>query len=765
MSLPVELTLSLLPRDIQHVANQPAYTKIGTVRDVVPMDGQPAYAIVDFDDETGVETKLMSGNGTPTTPGQLVRAVREGGVIDASWQIVEVLNGPRISFGEPIAAILPVPTIPSAANGGIYSKSSTATDSNKNAVSDPNAPVKARVYLFPRTIVPGFYSVYQARAHGIRTQTRELGQTDWADASADIPIVPASILRGTLNANILASATSIAITIPSDRIAEVPTGHPVYWRIGAEIIRARAVNDGGGVFTLTVVNHDGASDASLGDGFNASTSGRGVESTTAEAHDEDDYITLLSCAIVPADLRPETDYELRIAFVNASGQPGPWSNVVGFTSWEQPVPPAAPDNLTVVQLSHVINATWDRVLEDANGEPMSDVRRYIVVRAVAALTVTFSLAQVLSAGATLIGDDVNATAVPVPATKGNGNYIGVAAVSSNGLLSDWSWQDDDFAPPYPDPSEVTFMSIPRGVLVNVPTNADSRNSQTGATVATPSQLDEGFKEFWLWQASDSSGSSATVKHVFTTSQTTLEMTSGLTGWFKVTAADGAGNSNGPATYPSNTPKAGESNPNTANWSSGWQFCASLYAEGSLPPNGNFQDPNNANTDARGWSRLVHPGWVTAGGLVTPVGYYETTGGLEGNRVYRINADHGETNIPAVYLISDVIVVIPAHDTGVSGELWVRHNRGVDVDMGAAIWLTAYASDDGSGASLGDISVGGTGIITTGTWTRITLSASSVRGTYATARSVKFFIAVNDRAGAMSNPAYDIWIDAGKMTFN
>lgn len=745
MPLPIEHSLAKLPQQVRAAATNGVFTKIGVVKNVIAQDGQPSMAIVDFDDETGVETKLQNGQGTPTHPGMTVRVERKGGVIDPTWQIVDVLSGPRISFGEPIAALMAKPVIPGASFGGVYTESNTATADNPNAIADPGAPVKAKVYLYVRSIVPGSYSAYQQRAKAVRVQARELGDTEWPEQANDWPLSPNSLLYGYMSGAIGAASTSLTLVVATDRINDMLVDQPAYWQIESEILLAIATNNGGGSFTLSVVAHNGIDDATLGQGFVASASGRGLEGTTAASHAHNSVLTLLSANVAPGNLKPATDYELRVAFVNASGQAGPWSDIVGVTTWEQPIPPAAPVFVAspndVQHLSAVIQAQWSPVITDANGDFRSDVRRYIAVRHTAALAVGLSLASVLSAGATQVAD-TPATVISVPATKGVGNFIGVAAVGSEGLLSEWDWASDTLAPPYPDPADVTFISIPRAVLVNIPPTADSRDAQTGATIATPSQEDPGFYEFVLWKAATSTGAGATIVARFTSLSHVAYLSGGLTGWYKVAAADRTGNANSATA------------PNNAGWTSGWKFCASLFAEDSIPENGNFQDPNETETDARGWTRSIV-------GSVS-VAQYQNTGGIEGNRSYfsTITAP-GLGNYMKLSTTSGK--VFPAHATNVLLTLWAKPSV-FDTNFVITGAIDLYSDDDAT-VYLGTINlVSGATPLLANTWGKISNSAGSpISASYSTARSAKIHVFIQNTNGALATP-YNISIDAVKLVF-
>lgn len=694
MSLPIEFTLAQIPKHVRNAVVNGAYTKVGVVRSVIAQDGLPSMAIVDFDDETGVETKLMNGAGTPTHPGMTVRVERQGGVIDPTWKIVDVLSGPRISFGEPVVALMAKPVVPGASSGGVYTESQTATADNPNAIADPGAAVKARVYLYPRSVVLGSYSAYQQRAKAIRVQGRELGDTEWPDQFSDWPINPNALLYGYTSGAISASATSITFVTSVDRVNEMLVDQPAYWQIESEIVLAIATPTvTPGQYTLTVVAHNGTDDATLGQGFVASASGRGLEGTTAASHAHNSVVTLLSASVAPGDLRPGTDYELRLAFVNASNQAGPWSDIVGVTTWEQPVPPAAPASLTVAHLSSVIQAQWNPVVTDANGDFRSDVKRYLAVRHTAALAVGLSLAQVLSAGATQVAD-TPATVISVPATKGNGNFIGVAAVGSEGLVSDWSWEKDDLAPPYPDPAGVTIESIPGGIAVYVDPAAGSYLAQSPNTYSsTPSKDDPGFYEYVILRSNESDGGEdegeVAEKGSFIGGSGFIPLqATDQTGWFKVVTRDRSGN------------RSNTQSPNNAGYSTGWKYANSLWPQDTYPQNGNLQLSNDSQTKPKFWDWTVH-----SPTRITPT--YQLDGGIIGNRVIRLEVPYnpafgGATNAMELYSTAP-------HPTNINKQMAVRFwARQSAINPNGYIDFMVYAdyySDDAGTSYLGESLLG------------------------------------------------------------
>lgn len=725
MSLPVEHSLPQLPIHVRNAVVNGAYTKIGVVRSVIAQDGLPGMAIVDFDDETGVETKLMSGTGTPTHPGMTVRVERQGGVIDPTWKIVDVLSGPRISFGEPIAALMAKPVIPGASFGGVYTESQTATTDNPNAVADPGAPPKARLYLYPRSIVPSSYSAYQQRAKAIRVQGRELGDTEWPEQYTDWPLNPANTLWSVLAGSVTSSSTTITLTVPLDRVNELLVDQPAYWQIEAEVLLAIATNNGGGSVTLTVVAHNGVDDASLGQGFVTSALGRGVDGTDAASHTAGVTVILLSAMVAPDNLRPGTDYEVRVAFVNASNQAGPWSDIVGVTTWEQPVPPAAPASLVVAHLSSAFQAQWDPVVTDANGDYRSDVKRYLAVRHTAALAVGLSLAQVLSAGATQVAD-TPATVISVPATKGNGNFIGVAAVGSEGLISEWDWGSDTTPPPSPDPANVTFTSVPNGVLVNI-------------DPADTADEDPGFKEFLLWKASDSAGSSATAELSFKTLSTVYSILGSETGWYKVTSTDWAGNYGLPG-------------------STGWKFCKSEYPDnGIVPYNGDFQLPNTDQSLPIHWT-------ITNTNPSTFPGSYVLVDGLRGDRAIKAQKVAGASTSESITLLHTIPRPWnPYADITVS--FWLRAltpGGSLTVSTGVPLFVNENGSGSGypssSGLGVGFHSIAGVPT----SWTRYT---ATLTPGYVSNITAKYYqVRLTFTPNSVQGSTYEYLIDDVQIAF-
>lgn len=738
-------------RNLQNAAKVPKTQGIAVVTQVTTNDqGMPVSAIATIGRETNVSVSLANGIGTITHPGETWLADLEGGAT-GRWRLVECINSRFLRIADQTDYELPTPQIPGVTSGGLYTESAQAGAGAPDASPDP-VNADAVLYLYYWQTLPGSYSVHTQPVKQVLYQLRESQFEEW-DRTQVADLYPNKKVELTLSGSVTAAGTALPVTVDSGNSGYLLEGQPAYWRVENEVILG--VYSAG---TIAVQSYTGPGSAVRGQGFTVGTGGRGQLGGTAAAHASGAVVELLSGQLAIPGLRPGVDYEVQVAFANQANRPGPWSSVQSFTSWSQDIAPSAPSDLTVEQLANVINATWTRVNTDLDANARGDIKRYVVARHTAALAATATFAAVAALATIIAGTayPIANTSAQVPSTQGYGNYIGIAAVSDNGLLGEWSWADDDLAPPYPDPADVTFTSIPRGVLVNVPAGSDSRNAQTGGTISYTANLDPGFSEFWLWKADDSAGTAATVVMTFTAQSAPWSRSSGLTGWFKVTAADGAGNSNGPATYPSNTPKAGETNPNTANWSTGWKFCASLYAEESLPPNGNFQDPNDTNTDARDWGWV--PTQVGTGTIPSITVAYDNNGGLEGNYAYKATITEGPTGSLGPTLRNQAYSPLPAHSTSVTGSLWIKSSTAMSVTLDVSLQFT-----NNSGTPLSPIVMSsGSLALAANTWTKISIAGgptypSAPTGTFMTVHYTVLPVAPASRS-------YTWYLDATELVF-
>lgn len=735
-----------LIRNIQAAAAPTKTERPAVITQVIKNEqGLAVSAVATVGDETNVKVRLAQGIGTITHVGETWWASLEGGAT-GTWKLTECINSRFLRIADQTDYELPTPQIPDVEHGGLYTESAQAGVGAPDNNPDPTN-ADAVLYLYYLQTAPGSYAVHTQPVKQVLYQLRESQFEEW-DRTQVADLYPNKKVELTLAGSVTAAGTAFPVTVDSGNSGYLLEGQPAYWRVENEVILG--VYSAG---TIAVQSYTGPGSAVRGQGFTVGTGGRGQLGGTAAAHASGAVVELLSGQLAIPGLRPGVDYEVQIAFANQANRPGPWSSVQSFTSWSQDIAPSAPSDLTVEQFANVINATWTRVNTDLDGNARGDIKRYAVARHTAALAATATFAAVAALATIVAGTayPIANTSAQVPSTQGFGNYIGIAAITDNGLVGEWSWADDDIAPPYPDPADVTFTSIPRGVLVNVPAGSDSRNSQTGGTVTYTANLDPGFSEFWLWKADDSAGTAATVVMTFTAQSAPWKRDSGLTGWFKVTAMDGAGNSNGPATYPANTPKAGESNPNTHGWSTGWQFCASLYAEASLPPNGNFQEPNSTNTDPQGWSWV--PTTVGTGSVGSISVVYDDAGGLEGNYAYKATLVEGASQGYGPSLLQDGRTPLPAHTTSVTLSLWVKSSIAMSVNLNVS--LSPY---NNSAVPLSPVVYsGGPFALSANTWTKITITGATVYASAPTGTFINFTYTVTPEAPA--GRSYDWYIDA------
>lgn len=655
----------------------------------------------------------------------------KGSVLGGKYRMVTCTTNPMTNSTDNPSIYLPVPIIEAANKGSIY------TFEGRASAIEPGGSIRAALMVFPRSTKEGWGTLYDWAITGLAIQTRKTGEDAWSYAQT-FPLQPSKPIRFALNANIDADDYSFAANVGGLVSLDIPYGVPQYWRIGTEVVLARYTFE-----LLTVVEHDGIGEPMLNQGFDPGPGGRGQDDTEAVAHVIGETIELLNASIRIDDLQPGQAYQFRVAAVAAGGRQGPYSEAESFDAWEVTLPPAAPVIDSVDQLRAVIRAKWDIVTTDSTGADCAPVRRYVVVRHTAALAAGLTLAAVLSAGATLFDDNISSTSADVPNTHGTGNYIGIAAVNSSGLMGEWAWAYDNVAPPSPDPAQVIMNDVQDGITYHVPESSTSLNAQTGAVVSIAAHKDPGFYEYVLLVSGTNTGASATVAGRSKASSDVIPVTGGVTGWYKLVAADGAGNYLNSAA------------PNNAGYSTGWKFIFSRFAEIGLPPNGNFQVPNTTDTQAKGWTPRVNA-FVTA--------FYQNTGGKEGNRVYRYSVPNSVIGGGIITLESSISRIIPA-GTGANGYVWLYQDSGIAKDYLVFLYYVGYATDDGSGATGGTYTTSNAVAVSVpnATWTRLTLSTvTDLR--LATDRSGRFVIDVRQNTAGGANP-HNLYVDAAKMTFN
>lgn len=729
--------IARLIRNIQAAAQPVKTVRVATITNVEKNDqGLAISAIANVGDEPNVRVRLAQGIGTVTHVGETWLAELEGGAT-GTWKLTECVDSRFQRIADQTDYTLPTPQVPTVALGGIYTESAQAGVGTPNANPDPQT-ANADAYIYYQSIVPGSYSVFDQPIKQVVYQVREESFEEWGRTQV-ADLYPNRKVELTLSGSVTSSGTALPVSGASSYAGYLFDEQPALWRVESEVIL--------GIYaagTIRVVEHNGAGSAVRGQGFVTSTGGRGLaQGGSASAHDTGAVVELLSGQITLPGLRPGSNYEVHLAFANQANRPGPWSAVQSFTAWQQEIKPSAPGTVTVEHLSGVLNASWTRVITDVEGNVRADIRRYAIARHTAALAATATLAAVTAVATVIAGTStpLSVSAYPVPATQGYGNYIGVAAVSDSGLLGEWKWGSDTLAPPYPDPSAVVMYEVEEGIAFNVPDSSNSFNAQTGGTVALAAHRDPGFYEYLLLQSGSNNGTAAVIAGRNSGSSGVFPINGGVTGWYKLVAADRSGNYSNSAA------------PNNSGYATGWKFIFSRYAEIGLPPNGNFQIPNETDTDAKGWSPKPSI-FVSA--------VYQNTGGKEGNRVYKYSVPSGGHGGGVVVLEGSISRIIPAGVSG-TGEVWLYQDSGITKDYLVFMYFLGYASDDGSGPlSGGQYTVFNSVAVSvpSGTWTRISLgTVTDLRN--AADRSGRYFIDVRTSTAGGSNP-HNLYIDAAKF---
>jgi len=731
---------------------------VGDIRDIVIEDDQIVGALVDISGEIAVVDPPQGRGMDFMIPGMQWRMKREAGdVLGSKWSFDICLTNPVGNAKDTPAIYLPVPQVQASTLGGFR------THQGRSA-GDPGGPIQAALTVFPRSTWLGLYTLYDWKVSHTAIQYRIAGSDQWA-ATAVVPLMPPFPVHFTLASDILANTTTIPITLPASGYDQVPADVPLIWRIGGEVINAVW----NGITTLTVVQWDGASNSELGLGFVADPDGRGRPDGEdgASVHAAGTDIELLNTQATVLDLSPGTAYQFRVCAVASSGRQGPWGDIVSFTSWAETTPPLAPANLLVDQLSTGIKATWSAVNQDEAGKPRADVKRYAVLRATANLGAAFAIAtyghqmteaQLATAVAAqpantvaLYDTRLQATSVLVPEKVGNGNYIGIAAIDYSGNWSDWAWQQDNVAPPYPNPAQVIMYEVEEGISYKVPESSSSFNSQNGSPIASPAHRDPGFKQYALLVAGDANGGGAAVAgYGGPGSSGVIPINGGVTGYYKLVAVDSAGNMNNAAA------------PNNHGFTTGgsWKLIFSRYAELGLPPNGNFQVPNQTGADAKGWTRSTLSVPATSG-------YYDT-GGKEGNKVYRWDmvGGYGYPGSEQFVVYGDIVRIIPASTGAGTAEMWVYQNSGTTRSYLLMIGLTCSSDDNGvlndAGSFWIDTNAGVN--IPSGVWTRVQFTHVSST-LLSNARSGYYFASIRPLASINGPTNYSVYMDALKMTFS
>jgi hypothetical protein len=587
-----------LIRNIQAAAVPTRTFQVATVTYVKKNDyGMAESAIATIGNEANVPVSLANGIGTITHVGEQWIAELDGGA-SGRWRLRECIESRFLRIADQTDVTLPTPQVPDTQHGGIYTESSQAGVSTPNANPDPGA-ANANVYIYYWTVLPSSYSVYDQGIRQVVFQTREDQFEEW-ERTQVADLYPNQKVELTLAGSVSASGTAIPVSGTAGYGGYLLEGQPAYWRIENEVIL--------GIYaagTITVMSYTGPGDPTLGEGFTASTGGRGQsQGGSATGHDTGSVVELLVGQLAVPNLRPGTNYELQIAFANQASRPGPWSAIQAFTTWEQTIPPSSVTGLAVDQQQAGMFGRWNRVITDTQGNARSDIRRYRVWRSPIAGT----------AGGTVVSgvypnDFISTTSIMVPSNFGTGNYLGVQAIDDSGNAGALVWEDDANPPTSPDYANVTFQPTIGGIDVSI--------APTDSSLDDPSN-----KEFIVLRSSGTAVPTGGTWASHAGSWDEVGRFRGLSGkisttfirrrWYQVVAGDWGGNKAEPG--------AGTAN---------WKPVRPGLPEATFPFNGNWElpDPDANGTVPLWWSfSNPQPGTVAAS--------YAETGGLAGSRVVR-----------------------------------------------------------------------------------------------------------------------------------
>lgn len=587
-----------LVRNIQ-AASVPAKTlQVATVTYVKKNDyGMAESAIATIGNEVNVPVSLANGIGSITHVGEQWVAELEGGA-SGRWRLRECIESRFLRIADQTDVRLPTPQVPDTEHGGHYTESSQAGASTPNANPDPGA-ANSNVYIYYWTVLPGSYSVYDQGIRQVVYQTREEQFEEW-ERTQVADLYPNRKVELTLAGSVTASGTALPVSGTAGYAGYLLEGQPAYWRIENEVIL--------GIYaagTITVMAYTGPGNPIRGEGFTASTAGRGqAQGGPAAAHDTGAVVELLVGQLTVPNLRPGTNYELQMAFANQASRPGPWSAIQAITTWEQTIPPAAVTGLAVDQQQAGLFGRWNRVITDTQGNMRADIRRYRVWRSPTAGT----------AGGTVVSgvypnDFISTTSIMVPANFGTGNYLGVQAIDDSGNTGALVWADDAVPPTSPSYANVTFQPVIGGIDISI-------------APADASLNDPGNKEFIVLRSSGTAVPTGGTWASHAGSWDEVGRFRGLSGkitttfirrrWYQVVAGDWGGNKAEPI--------AG---------TAAWKPVRPGMPEATYPFNGEWElpDPSANGTVPLWWSiSNPQPGTVAAG--------YAETGGLNGSRVMR-----------------------------------------------------------------------------------------------------------------------------------
>jgi len=469
-----------------------------TVDDVVLSDGVPMKALVTVGNQSNVVANLPMGMGSPVHRGDVWMAHAEGGPLSQEWTLTRKVSGKITTFGEYNDELVPTIVTVIPEQGGFYTESMQATLARNNDVGDPGSTPLAAVYIFFRSVVVNGYNLFEEQ--GIRqvyVQHRQEGDIEW-NQSLSAVYSPEHMPEIYANAPIATDATSIPVTIPPSEMDSMLEGQLAFWECEGEIFQGR-LNPYSVPPVIAVEKFTPPGKPERGIGFGPSDDSRwnpeGIPDTQAFVHPAGSAIHLVSAQTTLVNLRCNKTYEIRLAAVTRNNKPGPWSVIQSLPTWAPDIKPSAVNlsTFTVTHLSASILARWAPVNTDIENNARIDIKSYAVVRHTQPLPATLTLAEIIAAPyyATLVSAEQTALSVTVPASLGAGNHIGVAALTTGGVIGSWAWQYDNVPPPVPDPTAWSIQSTAQGPRVDI-----SRDMYNVGQVGN----DPGFKEFRLYRS-------------------------------------------------------------------------------------------------------------------------------------------------------------------------------------------------------------------------------------------------------------------------
>lgn len=138
-------------------------------------------------------------------------------------------------------------------------------------------------------------------------------------------------------------------------------------------------------------------------------------------------------------------------------------------------------------------------------------------------------------------------------------------------------------------------------------------------------------------------------------------------------------------------------PNNAGFTTGWQFCQSLWPQNSYPQNGNYQMSNSDQTRPQYWD------WTINSSSRISITYVDT-GGVFGNRSVRLrtnwnDANPGVTDAAQIYstAVHPTRPLLPAHVT-----YWKRLSSTPPTGLFAFRPHIDYYSDDAGTSLVGSV---------------------------------------------------------------